>query len=98
MKTLARGAHNMTDSRLSAARRAVHGGLGALLLAVVLGCGGSGPAGKAELPPPIVTVAPPVERVVAKYEFATGRTAPLEEVEIRARVSGYLKAIYFKQG
>jgi membrane fusion protein, multidrug efflux system len=88
----------MSGSSLSAARRAVHAGLGALLIAVVVGCGGSNPAAKGELPPPIVTVAPPVERVVTNYEFATGRTAPLEEVEIRARVSGYLKAIHFQQG
>jgi membrane fusion protein, multidrug efflux system len=88
----------MSSSSLSAARRAVHGGLGVLLIAVVMGCGGSGPAQKGELPPPIVIVAPPVERVVNNYEFATGRTAPLEDVEIRARVSGYLKAIHFKQG
>lgn len=87
----------MTGSRFRTARRAVHGGLGVLVIAV-LGCGGSGPAEKGELPPPIVTFAPPVERIVTKYEFATGRTAPLEEVEVRARVSGYLKAISFKEG
>jgi RND family efflux transporter MFP subunit len=74
-------------------------GFGALGLVVfgLLGCG-SKKDEKAELPPPMVTVAPPVERMVTRYESATGRTAPLEQVDVRARVSGYLKAIYFKQG
>jgi multidrug efflux system membrane fusion protein len=46
----------------------------------------------------MVTVARPTERMVTRYEFATGRTAPLEQVEIRARVSGYLKSIRFQPG
>lgn len=74
----------------------------AALLAAVLGlaagCGKSGDAGKADLPPPVVTVAPPVERAVTRYEYATGRAEPLEQVEIRARVSGYLTAVKFEPG
>lgn len=79
-------------------RVAVHLGLGVGLLALVVGCGKSGDAGKAELPPPIVTVAPPTDRMVTKYELATGRIEPLERVEIRARVSGYLTAVKFQPG
>jgi multidrug efflux system membrane fusion protein len=72
---------------------------GFIVAAVVLsGCGGSEHAGKAELPPPQVTVAPPTERTVTRYEFATGRCQPLEQVEVRARVNGYLRSVYFKQG
>jgi RND family efflux transporter MFP subunit len=63
----------------------------------LVGCG-SKDAGKAELPPPIVTVAPPVERMVTRYEYQTGRATPLETVEIQAHVSGYLKKINFKPG
>lgn len=70
----------------------------AAFLGVLVGCDKSDNAAKAELPPPWVTVAPPVERMVTRYEFATGRTAPLEQVDIRARVNGYLQAIKFEQG
>src|SRR5690349_14737312 len=86
----------MTSSS-RAARGAACCGLGALLFALAAGCGKSNPP-KAELPPPMVTVATPVERTVTRYEFATGRTAALEQVEIRARVSGYLKSIHFQPG
>ena len=77
-------------------RAAGFGALGLVLFALV-GCG-TKEHEKAELPAPMVTVAPPVERVVTRYEFATGRTAPLEQVNVRARVSGFLKAIYFQEG
>ncbi|MBA4187800.1 MAG: hypothetical protein C0467_07250 [Planctomycetaceae bacterium] len=76
----------------------VHFGLGFLLLALVIGCSKSGSDGKADLPPPIVTVAAPVEQTVTRYELATGRAEPLEQVEIRARVSGYLMAVKFEPG
>jgi RND family efflux transporter MFP subunit len=86
-------------------QRIVGGGrMSSLLLLVALlgavsavGCGGSNPK-TADLPPPWVTVAPPVERTVTRYEFATGRTEPLEQVEIRARVNGYLLAVKFEPG
>jgi membrane fusion protein, multidrug efflux system len=86
----------MTRSRIVALRLSfLCGGWGLLL--GVLGCGSNDPP-KADLPVPIVTVDPPVERMVTRYEYATGRTAPLEQVDVRARVSGYLKAIYFQEG
>lgn len=66
--------------------------------AALAGCGESVPGAKGELPPPIVTVAAPVERIVTHYEYATGRAEPLEQVEIRARVSGYLKELKFQPG
>ena len=53
---------------------------------------------KSELPPPWVTVSSPVERMVPNYEYARGRCEPLEQVQIRARVSGYLNKIDFEQG
>lgn len=67
-------------------------------VSAVTGCGGSDSGTKAELPPPMVTVAPPVERTVTRYEYATGRVAPLDSVEIRSRVSGYLDKILFEPG
>jgi RND family efflux transporter MFP subunit len=62
------------------------------------GCGGGNTGAKVELPPPQVTVAPPVEKTVTRYEFATGRTEAIESVEVRSRVTGYLKAIKFQPG
>jgi RND family efflux transporter MFP subunit len=46
----------------------------------------------------VVQVSLPVERDVVDYEYATGRTDAVEYVEIRARVSGYLEKIDFKDG
>ena len=49
-------------------------------------------------PPPPVTVAAPVrEAVVTRLEF-TGRTAPYQSVELRARVSGLLEQVAFEEG
>ncbi len=48
--------------------------------------------------PPVVEVATPLSRDVIDYEYATGRTDAVEFVEIRARVSGYLQKIDFKDG
>ena len=86
----------MTGSRNVRVRAAVSGGLGLILFGLI-GCG-SKPGDKAELPPPIVTMAPPVQQPVTQYEFATGHTVPLEEVKVQSRVSGVLKKIYFEKG
>lgn len=40
----------------------------------------------------------PIQKVITEYEEFTGRTAPVESVVIRARVSGYLNEIGFKDG
>jgi RND family efflux transporter MFP subunit len=40
----------------------------------------------------------PTHQVVTEYEEFTGRTAATETVELRARVSGYLKKVYFDDG
>jgi RND family efflux transporter MFP subunit len=45
-----------------------------------------------------VTVSKPVVRNVTDFEYFTGQTAAVESVEVRARVSGYLKEILFKEG
>jgi multidrug efflux system membrane fusion protein len=46
----------------------------------------------------IVRVVPVVERKVTDYTFFTGRTAAVESVEVRARVTGYLYSIDFTPG
>jgi RND family efflux transporter MFP subunit len=51
-----------------------------------------------DLPAPEVTVATPQAQEVTEYERFTGRTVALEQVELRARVSGYLTKILFQPG
>jgi RND family efflux transporter MFP subunit len=49
-------------------------------------------------PPPEVTVAVPLKQPVRDYLEVTGKTQSVESVDIRARVSGYLKSIEFRDG
>lgn len=74
--------------------------LGVLATLFVLGFSGCNrEKPKAEPPPtPTVSVSRPLVREVAEYEFFTGRTAAPSTVEIRPRVTGYLKEIPFKEG
>ena len=51
-----------------------------------------------EPPPPKVTVAQPVQKEVTEYLEFTGTTHAVEEVEIRARVSGFLQSMHFTPG
>ena len=77
--------------------------LGPLLLAtplVAFALLGAGPAG-AQMPgapPPGVTVAKPVVREIVEQDQYTGRFDPIEFVEVRARVTGYLDKIMFQDG
>jgi multidrug efflux system membrane fusion protein len=47
---------------------------------------------------PTVSVSRPVIREVVEYEYFTGRTAAPFTVDVRPRVTGYLKEIPFKEG
>ena len=49
-------------------------------------------------PPSIVMVAQPVEREVTNYQVFTARTEATQSVDIKARVTGYLTDILFKDG
>ncbi len=49
-------------------------------------------------PPPEVTVANPLLREVVDWDEFTGRIVATEEVEVRARVSGYLQSVEFTDG
>ena len=58
-------------------------------------CGDSGP----QAPPgPQVTVAKPVKREIVDMDEYVGRFLAVDTVEVRARVSGYLDQIHFKDG
>src|SRR5262249_6403099 len=62
-----------------------------------VGCKREPPA-LAATPPPVVMVSHPVEREVSDYYEYTGRTAAVDTVEVRARVSGYLVKVNFREG
>jgi RND family efflux transporter MFP subunit len=49
-------------------------------------------------PPPAVTVAPVEQREIVEWDEFTGRTAPVEAVEVRPRVSGYIQEVRFQSG
>ncbi len=68
------------------------------LVALVAGCGESPKQQAGGPPPPQVTVAPPVKRQVVDYDEYVGRFIAVNSVEVRARVSGYLDGVHFKDG
>ena len=49
-------------------------------------------------PPPAVTVAKPVFKTITEWDEYTGRFIAKERVDVRARVSGYLESVHFKEG
>jgi RND family efflux transporter MFP subunit len=49
-------------------------------------------------PPPQVTIAKPVARQIADQDEYVGRFVAVDSVEVRARVSGYLESIHFRDG
>lgn len=54
--------------------------------------------GHFQMPPPGVTVSPPIQQEVQEWDEFTGRIDAAESVEIRPRVSGYIDKIHFKSG
>lgn len=49
-------------------------------------------------PPPTVTVSAPLQRKIIEWDEYTGQFSAVDYVEVRARVSGYLDSIHFKDG
>ena len=76
------------------------------LLVMVAGalsaCDGGDSNGKAAAqqspPPPAVTVAKPLVKRLTEWDEFTGRFEPVQRVEIKARVPGYLQEIGFDDG
>lgn len=62
------------------------------------GCNRPQSAAMQQPPPPTVTIAPPAEREFADEVELSARIEPVETVEIRPRVSGYLSEVRFKAG
>ena len=77
---------------------ALVGATTALLLAAT-GCRRATPAGQPPPPPPAgVTIAPVEQREIVEWNEFTGRTAPVEFVEVRPRVSGHIEEVRFTSG
>src|SRR3982075_1457420 len=76
------------------------GDLGPLivLLAVTLSACGDKPPPQAAAAPPPVTVAQPVKRTVTDWDEFTGRFEAVEEVQVRARVGGFVTSVEFRDG
>jgi RND family efflux transporter MFP subunit len=84
----------MANDRCAAARAALLAGPAALLL--LAGCGEQNRY--VAPPPPKVTVAHPVQQAVIHYLEVTGNTAPVNSVDLVARVQGFLQEIHYKDG
>src|SRR5436305_198621 len=67
------------------------------LLAAVAGCQRGQPQ-NADTGPPVIPVSHPVEQDVTDYVDYTGRVDAVDSVGIRARVTGYLTKMPFKEG
>ncbi len=87
--------------RLSLSRSAVSVAAAVPVLALALalaGCGQPTAQQQGAPPPPQVTVASPEARTVTDTDEYVGRFIAIDEVNVRARVSGYLDKIGFTDG
>src|SRR5437868_8700744 len=70
--------------------------VGTAVMTVFTGCGRK--TAQQHPPPPSVTVAPVERREIVEWDEFTGRTEPVESVEVRPRVSGYVQEVKFQSG
>jgi multidrug efflux system membrane fusion protein len=68
------------------------------LVALALPCCGDKPPPAAAAAAPPVTVAQPVKRTVTDWDEFTGRFEAVEEVQVRARVGGFVTSVEFRDG
>jgi RND family efflux transporter MFP subunit len=64
---------------------------------ILMGCSEQ-PAQNQQSPAPEVDVSQPIQTSITQWDEYTGRFAAVNQVEIRARVSGYLQKTNFKDG
>ncbi len=84
---------SVEEAGMSIQSAAVAGGL--VLSLLVAGCGDPPPPPP---PPPNVTVAAVPEREITEWDEFTGRLEAVNTVEIRPRVSGYIRRVGFNEG
>ncbi len=71
----------------------------ALFVAQLLAACDSKPVANAAAPaPPAVTVARPLQKTITEWDIFTGRFTAVRSVEVRARVSGFIDSVHFKDG
>jgi membrane fusion protein, multidrug efflux system len=68
-----------------------------LALLLLAGCGDKPNQPAATAPPP-VTIAQPTKRTVTDWDEFTGRFEAVEEVQVRARVGGFVTSVEFRDG
>ena len=71
--------------------------MSAFAASALAGCDNKPAAGDAPPPPP-VTVAKPLQKSITEWDEYTGRFEAVATVEVRARVSGFIDSIHFKDG
>ena len=67
-------------------------------VALLAGCRHDSAAHQQQQSAPSVTVAPVEQREIVEWDEFTGRTEPVESVEVRPRVSGYIQEVRFQSG
>ena len=71
---------------------------GGLLVLAVCGCNPAAQQAPSASPPPQVTVSHPLAKEIVDYDEFTARVGAVDSVDIRARVTGYLQTVNFKDG
>jgi RND family efflux transporter MFP subunit len=69
-----------------------------VLIALTLGLSACDKPAPEVIPPPSVTVAEPLTKSITEWDEYTGRFEAMQSIDLRARVSGYLTKIAFKDG
>jgi membrane fusion protein, multidrug efflux system len=72
--------------------------IGVLFALALAGCGEKAQSQAAAPLPPPVTIAQPVKQTVTDWDEFTGRFEAMEEVQVRARVGGFVTNVEFKDG
>ena len=84
---------------MAKANRMIHRNVLLILFLGVAVCGCGRVPQKAEAPPPPeVNVSTPVTRDITDFEEFPGRTEAVKTITVRARVTGYLEKVLFKEG
>ncbi len=68
------------------------------IMALLVACQGTPTEGKLPTPAINIKVSNPILKEITEWDDFTGRFQPVEAVNIRSRVSGYLQEIRFKDG